>query len=79
MPALVAVLLQGNEAQSSWKRLAKRHPSIAHRPRLVVPSFHPSSGALQTPDPVVRAARIQPRQDAWHEVGAALAEADRRS
>lgn len=72
MPSLVAGLLQGREAQRGWKRLTKRHPSVARRPRVVVSSFHPSRGALRTPDPAVRAARVQQRKDAWLEVGAAL-------
>jgi hypothetical protein len=72
MPRLVAVLLQGNEAHSSWKRLTNRHPDIARGPRLVVKSFHPSRGALQTPDPDVRAARVQHREDSWLEIGRAL-------
>ena len=75
MPRLVAVLLQGNKAHSSWKRLAMRHPEAARGPRLVVESFHPSRGALQTPDPGVRATRIQRRKDAWLEIGRALATA----
>ncbi|GAA4832825.1 hypothetical protein GCM10023201_21050 [Actinomycetospora corticicola] len=75
MPSLVVVVLQGGEAQSSWRRLTKRHPDVARRPRLVVTSYHPSRTALRTPDPEVRAARVRRREEAWREVGAAVADA----
>jgi hypothetical protein len=73
LPRLVAVLLQGNEAHSSWDRLTKRHPDAARRPQLVVRTFHPSRGALHTRYPDVRAARVAHRREAWLEVGRALA------
>lgn len=72
MPNLRAVLLQGKDAQNGWARLVRRHPSRARRVGSVVATFHPGRQALFHPDPAVRAARAQHREDAYRAVADAL-------
>lgn len=73
LPDLRVVLLQGVDAQDTWRRLEKKHPEIASQERFqVVSTYHPANGALRSPDPAVRAAREQHRKDAYRRVAEAL-------
>ncbi|KQX55408.1 MULTISPECIES: uracil-DNA glycosylase [unclassified Streptomyces] len=69
MPDLRVVLLQGGDAQATWRRLEKAHPALAGQERFqVVRTYHPGRQALWSPDPEVRAAREQHREDALRQV-----------
>lgn len=73
LPDLRVVLLQGGDAQATWRRLERKHPEIADQGRFqVVSTYHPAKGALRTPDPAERAAREQHRKDACHRVAELL-------
>ncbi|MBT2441789.1 uracil-DNA glycosylase [Streptomyces sp. ISL-36] len=75
LPHLRVVLLQGGDAQRTWRRLAKKHPEVAQQTRFeVVSTYHPGRQALWSPDPAVRAAREQHRVDAYRLVAKALHE-----
>ncbi|MCQ6555444.1 hypothetical protein NPS70_19905 [Streptomyces sp. C10-9-1] len=69
MPDLRVVLLQGGDAQATWRRLEKAHPDVAAQERFqVVRTYHPGRQALWSPDPEVRAAREQHRENALRRV-----------
>jgi hypothetical protein len=73
MPYLKVVLLQGRDAQDTWKRLAKRHPEIVQQVRFqVVGTYHPGRQALWSRDPVVRDDRAQDRVRAYLRVAEVL-------
>ena len=60
------VLLQGKDAQRSWRLFERRFPTLVKDRHLtVLPTYHPSPQALFTPDPVVRHARSQHRKAAY--------------
>nr|WP_306631475.1 hypothetical protein [Arthrobacter ulcerisalmonis] len=67
MPELEAVLLQGGEAQTLWKRFARKYPSVAAK-YAAVETYHPGRTALRDPDPAVREARARRRFEAFEEV-----------
>lgn len=71
MPALEVVLLQGGDAQTLWKRFARKEPRLAGR-YAVVETFHPGRTALRHPDPEVRKAREARRYAAFQEARIAL-------
>jgi hypothetical protein len=71
MPALRVVLLQGGEAQTLWKRFARKQPRLAGR-YTAVETYHPGRTALRHPDPDVRKAREARRYAAFQEVSEAL-------
>jgi hypothetical protein len=63
LPRLRVVMLNGQDAQDTWKRLAARYPEIARR-FLVLPTYHTGRKAFfGTPD--VREARLQHLRDAF--------------
>ncbi|APU44687.1 uracil-DNA glycosylase [Streptomyces sp. TN58] len=69
MPNPRVVLLQGGDAQATWRRLEKRHPEFAGEVWFqVVRTYHPGRQALWSPDPEVRASREQHRKDALQRV-----------
>ncbi|WP_019064683.1 uracil-DNA glycosylase [Streptomyces prunicolor] len=73
LPRLEVVLLQGVDAQDSWRRLEKTHPELVREARYeVVHTYHPGRQALWSPDPAVRAAREQQRHDSYQQVAQAL-------
>jgi hypothetical protein len=67
MPKLEVVLLQGGEAQTLWKRFARKHPRVAAR-YAAVETYHPGRTPLRDPDPTVREARANRRFEAFREV-----------
>jgi hypothetical protein len=67
MPKLEVVLLQGGEAQTLWKRFARKQPRVAAR-YAAVETYHPGRTALRDPDPAVREARANRRFEAFREV-----------
>ncbi|MEV7132107.1 hypothetical protein AB0N24_04380 [Arthrobacter sp. NPDC093128] len=67
MPNLKVVLLQGGEAQTLWKRFARKLPSVVAR-YVAVETYHPGRSALRDPDPAVREARANRRFEAFREV-----------
>lgn len=71
MPALEVVLLQGGEAQTLWKRFARKEPRLAGR-YAVVETYHPGRTALRHPDPKGRKAREERRYEAFQEARQAL-------
>ena len=71
MPKLEAVLLQGGEAKTLWKRFGRKHPRVADR-YPAVETYHPGRTALRDPDPTVREARARRRFEAFREVRAIL-------
>lgn len=73
LPDLLIVLLQGNDAVDTWRRLEKAHPTLVKERKLqVVESIHPGKQALWTADPVQREARIAKQRKAFERVAAAL-------
>lgn len=73
MPDLRVVLLQGSDAQRSWRMLKRRHPRlIAERHLLAVETYHPSPQALFTPDPIEQRRRVERRFEAFEEVAQML-------
>jgi hypothetical protein len=73
MPRLRVVLLQGQHAQSSWRRLNRRHPELMQANQLtVVSTYHPSRQALWSADPAVRQTRIQHRLAAYRQAADAV-------
>lgn len=73
MPVLQVVLLQGRDAQDTWRRLIRRHPGVERERGLtVIGTYHPSRQALWARDPVVRAARAADRQRAYRAVAEAI-------
>ena len=73
MPRLRVVLLQGNDAKDTWRRLRTQHPRIEQARKLtVVATYHPSSQALWASDPMVRHARARHRIDSYQQVADAL-------
>jgi hypothetical protein len=75
MPEVRVVFLQGNHARDSWARLTKRHPARARRVETVIATFHPGRQALFHPDPDVRRARAEHRENACRELAVALGRA----
>lgn len=67
LPYLRVVLLQGGDAQTFWKRFARKHPRVAAR-YAAVETYHPGRTALRDPDPAVREARADRRFKAFQEV-----------
>ncbi len=72
MTELEVVFLQGKHAQSSWRRLTRRNPDAARRPRCVITTFHPGWQALFHADPEIRRARAANREAAYREVAVGL-------
>ena len=73
LPNLLVVLLQGGDAQDTWRRLTRQHDEILGRQRFqVVSTYHPGRQALWSRDPVLRAARAQDRIHAYIRVAEAL-------
>lgn len=72
LPKLEVVLLQGGEAKRAWSYLRGTDPKWRKRGIEVVETFHPSQGALQTPDPEERACRVGHRIVAWKDAGKIL-------
>ncbi len=67
MPHVCVVMLQGGDAQAAWRRLSRRHPSVASIPNLtVIDAIHPSPQALRHPDPAVRQQRERRRFEDAH-------------
>jgi len=72
-PKIKVVLLQGADAQRSWRLFLKRHSDIvASRSLIAVDSYHPGKQALFTPDPVERARRAERRFESFREVAGHL-------
>jgi hypothetical protein len=72
-PAIQVVVLQGGDAQASWKLLRRHHPQAIRTRRLaVVETYHPSRQALFTPDPVEQERRRVRRFEAFRDIAAAL-------
>lgn len=58
MPRLQVVLLLGKDAQRGWQVFLDAHGGLVRRRGIeVLPTYHPSRGALQHPDPVERTRR----------------------
>lgn len=75
LPHLRIVLLQGRDAQDTWRRLAARHPETLQPKGLqVVSTYHPGRQALWARDPAVRQARVQDRLHAYARVAQALSD-----
>ena len=73
LPNLLVVLLQGRDAQDTWRRLTRQYGEILGDQRFqVVSTYHPGRQALWSRDPVVRAARAQDRVHAYIRVAEAL-------
>lgn len=73
LPNLRAVLLQGNDAADTWRRLTKAHPTmITERGITVVESIHPGRQALWTNDPEQRQARLTKQAAAFEHIAATL-------
>jgi hypothetical protein len=73
LPHLQVVLLQGLDAQSSWRRLTRRHPEFLQARQLtVIPTIHPSPQALRSPDPAIRQARMHHRMNAYQKAADVL-------
>ncbi|HEX8498664.1 MAG TPA: uracil-DNA glycosylase, partial [Actinomycetales bacterium] len=73
MPHLTVALLQGREAQSSWRRAIRRRPSLGRRSDIVViGTYHPARGALRHPDPDERERRQSHRDEAHAAAAEAL-------
>jgi hypothetical protein len=75
MPELSVVFLQGNDARSGWARLVKRYPMQARKVDKVIATFHPGRQALFHPDPDVRRARAEHRENAYRELAGVLGRA----
>lgn len=74
MPGLRVVLLQGRDAQSVWRHLARSHTDLVRGRNLaVVETYHPGPQALWSPDPAIRQQRQQHRIDAYRRAAALLA------
>ncbi len=72
-PKIEVVLLQGGDAQKSWKLLRRRHSDLVRLRRLTeIASYHPGQQALFAADPKERARRAARRLEAFYEVAAAL-------
>ncbi|PFX01273.1 hypothetical protein CJ469_03385 [Nocardia farcinica] len=56
LPRLAVVMVHGVDAQTAWRRFARKHPAIVDD-LLVIPTYHTSKQALFTPDLDVRAQR----------------------
>lgn len=73
LPDLSVVLLQGNDAIDTWRRVVKAHPKLVSARKLeVVESIHPGRQALWTRDPAQREARIAKQRKAFERVAAVL-------
>lgn len=73
LPHLKVVLLQGGDAQDSWRRLERARPEVVQNRQFeVIRTYHPSRQALWSADPEVRAAREQDRAEAYRHAAAAL-------
>jgi hypothetical protein len=73
LPQLKVVLLQGRDAQDTWRRLTKQCPEkIEQRQFQLVRTYHPGRQALWSRDPAVREARAQDRVQAYFRVADAL-------
>lgn len=69
----VDVVLQGADAQASWRLLHRQHARTLRSRRLVViETYHPSRQALFTPDPAEQERRRARRFEAFRDVAAAL-------
>ncbi len=71
LPRLKVVMLNGLDAQSSWRRLTRQHPESVES-LAVIPTYHTSRQALWTPDEAVREERHRKLQAAFAEARAAL-------
>jgi Uracil DNA glycosylase superfamily len=72
-PAIEVVVLQGGDAQASWKLLRRRHPQALRTRRLtVVETYHPSRQALFTPDSTEQERRRARRLEAFRDIATAL-------
>jgi Uracil DNA glycosylase superfamily len=72
-PAIQVVVLQGADAQASWKLLQRQHPQTIRTRRLaVVETYHPSRQALFTPDPAEQERRRTRRFEAFRDIADAL-------
>jgi hypothetical protein len=70
LPRLHVVMLNGKDAQDTWKRLVNRYPEVARR-YLVLPTYHTSRQAfIGTAE--VREARLQGLRDAFASAKRAL-------
>jgi hypothetical protein len=73
LPDLLAVLLQGNDAVDTWRRLEKARPSLLSQNKFeVVESTHPGRQALWTADHLQREARIAKQRKAFERVAVVL-------
>lgn len=72
MTELRVVFLQGSDARKGWMRLVKRYPARARKVGAVIATFHPGRQALFHPDPNVRRARAEHRENAYRDLAAAL-------
>ena len=64
------VLLQGNDAKDTWRRVLRARPTVERdRDLTVIDTIHPGRQALFHPDPAVRARRIQGQVDAFEHLG----------
>lgn len=73
LPNLRVVLLQGNDAADTWRRVMKAHPTMTtERGITVVQSIHPGRQALWTNDPEQRRARLATQAAAFEHVAATL-------
>jgi hypothetical protein len=74
---ITVILLQGNEAKATWKRLLRVEPEIKKLLGLqVVETIHPSISALRTKKPGERERREADRRDKYAEAARLLAESD---
>lgn len=73
LPNLRVVLLQGNDAADTWRRVTKAHPTMTtERGITVVKSIHPGRQALWTNDPEQRQSRLAKQSAAFEHVAATL-------
>jgi hypothetical protein len=74
-PDVRVVLLQGNDAKDTWRRLLRAYPTVEEdRDLTVVGTIHPGRQALFHADPGIRAARIQNQVDAFAAVAGVVAD-----
>ncbi|WP_437585178.1 uracil-DNA glycosylase [Paramicrobacterium sp. CJ85] len=72
MPRLRVVILQGSEAQRSWKILMEAAPDLYDLDLFTIETYHPSVQALKTSSVAERRWRVEHRKRAWRQAAALL-------
>ena len=66
LPRLRVVMLNGTDAQTAWRRFARRHAGTVQS-LVVIATYHTSRQALWTSDPAVREERLRKLRGAFAE------------